>query len=284
MADSADLVYLRHVLDLCKSGSRLPQGAMEALIAAPPAVEPFLIDLARAPAVRDDSWGPLWALLVLGERRSPAGLDAILEAMLRGQDLIHEGVEFALLRYGRAAAGPILAFLDAHPALEGRVHLYSVLARSGDRRALEYLILQLKRDTDCLAGLAWALAEARDPRGLAALEALAARMGRREPEILEALEASGSPGGIDNPLLQDWRIHWTWSDEEESAGEEGEPAAEEPAGWGDSEPETPAFQPRCYDVDCPACGSHLEYDTSDGSVRMVRDGRVQASRRGNHRR
>lgn len=284
MPDSADLVYLRHILELCKAGSRLPQGAMEALIAAPPAVEPLLVDLARSPAVRDDAWGPLWAIVVLGERRSAAGLGAILEAMLRGQELIHEGVEFALLRFGRAAAGPILSFLDEHPALEGRVHLYSVLARTGDRRALDYLALQLKRDDECVAGLAWAIAESRDARGLAALESLAARMGRREPELHEALEASGSAEGIENPLLQDWRIHWTWNDDEEVATEDGEPSGEEPAGWGEAEPEAPAFQPRCYDVDCPACGSNLEYDTSDGSVRMLRDGRVQASRRGHNRR
>ncbi len=273
----SDSTQLRRILELCKAGSRLPEEAVAALIAGPPSVEPLLVDLVRSRAVRDDAWGPLWAIVVLGERRSPAGLGAILDAMRDGAELIHEGAEFALLRYGAAAAGPVLRFLDENPGLEGRVHLYSVLARTGDRRALDYLAAQLLRDEDGRAGVAWSIAECRDPRAVAALEIYLARPGRRDPELVEALEAASDPETLHNPLLRDWRLHWTWTDEDEALPEDEEDAVE-PAG--EMPEETPAFQPRCYDVDCPQCGSNLEYDTSDGSVRVTRRGRVGSSRPG----
>src|SRR5688572_23061509 len=193
MGQSKELFYLRHALELCMSGSRIPVESVEALIAGDASVEPILVDLVRSRAVREDAWGPLWAIVALGERRSHMGLSAILEAARSDNDIVHEGVEFALSRYGVAAVEPTLAFLRDNPGLDGRVHLYSALARSRDRRALDYLIRQLRLDEDCMGAIAWALAETRDPKAVAALEAIAARFGQRDAELVEALEAAVNP-------------------------------------------------------------------------------------------
>ncbi|HZN61383.1 MAG TPA: hypothetical protein VFC90_03160 [Planctomycetota bacterium] len=268
MGTSRDVFYLRHVLELCKSGSRIPVETVATLIEGDAAVEPLLIDLVRSRAVREDAWGPLWAIVVLGERRSPAGLPAILEAARTDNDIVHEGIEFALGRYGAAAVDPILAFLRDNPGLDGRVHLYAALARSRERRALDFLIRQLRLDEDCMGAIAWSLAETRDARAVAALEAITARFGRRDAELAEALEAAINPPAEEAAPDEDWRAHWTWLDEEsvESSEESGEPAA---AGTAEEEGEGPTFLPRCYDVRCPVCRTEMEYDTSDGSVKVT---------------
>ncbi len=268
MGTSRDLFYLRHVLELCKAGSRIPIETVATLIEGDASVEPFLIDLVRSRAIREDAWGPLWAIVVLGERRSAAGLSAILEAARSDNDIVHEGVEFALGRYGAAAVDPILAFLRDNPCLDGRVHLYSALARSRERRALDYLVRQLRLDEDCMGAIAWALAETRDPKSVAALEAITARFGPRDRELVEALEAAVNPPAEEAAADEDWRSHWTWLDEDstEAAEEAGEPAASSAS---EEEGEGPNFLPRCYDVRCPACRSELEYDTSDGSVKVT---------------
>lgn len=276
MGTSREAFYLRHVVELCKSGSQIPVGSVEALIGADASVEQVLIELVRSRAIREDAWGPLWAIVTLGERRSAAGLPAILEAARTDNDLIHEGVEFALARFGAAAVGPVLDFLRDNPGVEGRVHLYAVLARTRDRRALDYLIRQLRLDEDCMGAIAWSIAETRDPKGVAALEAIVARFGRREPELVEALEAAVNPEAAEPAPADDWRAHWVWLEEEE-----GEECGDtEPAGAGaEEEAEPPSFLPRCYDVRCPVCRSELEYDTSDGSVKVnqPRDSERRAS-------
>ena len=137
MGTSREVLHLRHVLELCKAGSRIPVETVEALIAGDGGAEPVLVDLVRSRAIREDAWGPLWAIVVLGERRSMAGLPAILEAARFDNDIVHEGIEFALGRYGAAAVDPILNFLRDNPGLDGRVHLYTALARTRDRRALQ---------------------------------------------------------------------------------------------------------------------------------------------------
>ena len=267
MGQSKDVFYLRHALELCKSGSRIPVESVEALIAGDASVEPILVDLVRSRAVREDAWGPLWAIVTLGERRSLAGLAAILEAARSDNDIVHEGVEFALSRFGVAAVEPTLAFLRDNPGLDGRVHLYSALARSRDRRALDYLIRQLRLDEDCMGAIAWSLAETRDPKSVAALEMITARFGPRDPELVEALEAAVNPPAEEAPLAEDWRSHWTWLDEE--CAETAEEAAEPATTAAEEEGEGPTFLPRCYDVRCPVCRSELEYDTSDGSVKVT---------------
>jgi hypothetical protein len=276
MGTSREAFYLRHVVELCKSGSQIPVGSVEALIGADASVEAVLVELVRSRAIREDAWGPLWAIVTLGERRSAAGLPAILEAARTDNDLIHEGVEFALARYGAAAVGPVLDFLRDNPGVEGRVHLYAVLARTRDRRALDYLIRQLRLDEDCMGAIAWAIAETRDPKGVAALEGIVARFGRREPELVEALEAAVNPEAAEAAPAEDWRTHWVWLEEEggEEVGE-GEPAA----ATAEEDSDAPSFLPRCYDVRCPVCRSELEYDTSDGSVKVnqPRDSERRAS-------
>jgi hypothetical protein len=277
MGTSRDLFYLRHVLELCKAGSRIPVESVEQLIRGEAAVEPLLVDLVRSRAIREDAWGPLWAIVVLGERRSAAGLPAILDAARTDNDIVHEGIEFALARYGAEAVEPILAYLRDNPGLDGRVHLYSALARSRDRRALDFLIRQMRLDEDCMGAIAWALAETRDPKSVAALEGIVARFGARDPELHEALEAAVNPPAEETAAEEDWRTHWTWLDEEtaETVEESSEPASQ---GNAEEEAEGPSFLPRCYDVRCPVCRSEMEYDTSDGSVRVTaRNGDRKAS-------
>src|SRR5437867_7573701 len=93
-----ELVHLRNVLELFKAGSQIPVRAVEELISADAAAEELLIEVLRSRAVRDESWAPLWSIIALGERRSIKAVPAILGCMRDGNNLIHEGVEFALLR------------------------------------------------------------------------------------------------------------------------------------------------------------------------------------------
>jgi hypothetical protein len=88
------------------------------------------------------------------------------------------------------------------------------------------------------------------------------------PELAEALEAAVNPPAEEAALAEDWRAHWTWLDEEsvEAAEESGEPAA---SGTAEEECEGPNLLPRCYDVRCLVCRSDLEYDTSDGTVKVT---------------
>ena len=277
MGTSKEVFHLRHVLELCKAGSRIPVETVAALIDGDAGAEPYLIELVRSRAIREDAWGPLWAIVVLGERRSAPGLAAILEAARTDNDIVHEGIEYALGRYGAAVVDPILNFLRDNAGLDGRVHLYAALARTKDRRALDYLVRQMRLDEDCMSAIAWALAETRDPKCVAALEAIAARFGARDPELVEALEAAVNPPAEEAPQPEDWRSHWTWLDEEavEGAEDAGEPAT---SGATEDDAEGPSFLPRCYDVRCPVCRSEMEYDSSDGSVKVTaRNGDRKAS-------
>src|SRR5262245_17676908 len=157
-----EMVHLRNILELFKSGSQIPVRAVEDLIAADGSADDLLIDVLRSRAVRDESWAPLWAIIALGERHAFRAAPAILGCMREGNNLIHEGVEFALLRLGPGVVEPILQFLEDNPGLEGREHLYAVLSHYRTRRAVDYLVAQIRRDEDCVAALAWALAETRE--------------------------------------------------------------------------------------------------------------------------
>ncbi len=268
------VVQLRTVLELVLAGSRLPQQAVLALIAGDDQGEDLLIEIARSRAVRDDAWAPVWALVTLGERRSPRALPAILDCIRTGSDLVHEAVEFALLRYGESAVDPILGFLDENPALEGRVHLYSVLAASRVRRAIDYLIGQLRLDEECAAPLAWALAETRDSLAMAAIERESQRLGAREPELSEALEAARGTDDLSNPLFQDWRAHWTFEEEDDADADAD--AEQEPDTLNDEE-DGLNLQPRYFDVRCPVCESQIEYDSREDQTRVMKVPRKRPS-------
>ena len=111
----------------------------------------------------------------------------------------------------------------------------------------------------------------------AALEGIVARFGARDPELHEALEAAVNPPAEEAPAEEDWRTHWTWLDEEtaETVEESSEPASQ---GNAEEDAEGPSFLPRCYDVRCPVCRSEMEYDSSDGSVKVTaRNGDRKAS-------
>ena len=175
MGTSRDVFYLRHILELCKAGSRIAVETVEALIAGDPSVEPLLIDLVRSRAIREDAWGPLWSIVILGERRSPAGVAAILEAARTDNDIVHED---RVALGPRRAAAPILAFLRVNPA--STAASVPALARSRERRALD-LIRQL-RLIPTKGAIAWALAETRDPE-TAGAEAITARFGQRDRSL-----------------------------------------------------------------------------------------------------
>lgn len=262
--------YLRTVFDVLTAGSQIPVRPMEELIQGDDRAEGLLIEILRSRALRDESWGPIWAIIALGERRSPKALPVILDCMLNGTDMVHEAVEFALLRYGAAAVDPILAFLEDHPALEGRVHLYSALAATKAPKAVDYLVGQLRRDEDCVASVAWALATTRDPRAIEAIERKAQRVGRKEPEIQDALTAARGDEDLSNPLLADWRTHWLFEDGSDELPEpEGEPETMRDDDDGLN------LQPRYFDVRCPVCESHLEYDSMENETRIFRGGRAR---------
>jgi len=266
-----DAVHLFTVLELFKAGSQIPVAAVEKLIAAGPAVDDLLADILRSRAVRDDSWAPIWALVALGERRALRTADAILDCMKQGNSLIHEAVEFSLLRMGAEVVDPILRFLDENPGLDGRINLYGVLARYKTPEAIAYLVAQLRRDEDCVGSVAWALAESRLPAALDALRAAALR--QRDPEIREALEAASRGEDLENPLLEDWRRHWVWDDEDED--EEASDSHDDELAWGEPGADLD-LQPRYYDLSCPVCSSRLEYDTREDDVNIIKCGRPPA--------
>jgi hypothetical protein len=249
---------------------------IEQLIAAEDSIEPLLVDLLRSRAVRDDSWAPLWAIITLGERRSLRCAPDILGAMRTGNSLLHEAAEFALLRLGEAAVDLVLTFLDENPGLEGRLNLYGVLAHYKTTRAIEFLIAQLRRDEDCVGSVAWALAESRHPAAIAALRAACARP-HVDPEIREALQAATGPvEDLKNPLLDDWRKHWTWQEEDEDEIADDAPSDE--LAWGNPENDL-ELTPRYYDISCPICTSRLEYDTREDDVNVLKCGRILRERR-----
>ncbi len=271
-----DISHLRDIIALFQAGSALPVRPMERLIAADEGVDPLLVDLLRSRAVRDDSWAPLWAIIVLGERRAVRCASDILGAMRDGNSLLHEAVEFAMLRFGDGIVDLILQFLDENPGLEGRLNLYGVLSHYRTPRAIEFLIAQLRRDEDCVGSVAWALAESRHPAAIAALRAAALRSGA-DPEIREALKAATGPlEDLNNPLLEDWRKHWVWQedDEEESPSE----APTDELAWGDPENDL-ELTPRYYDLSCPICSSRLEYDTHEDDVHVLKYGRAPRERK-----
>ncbi len=256
----------RTVLDLLLAGSRLPVEAVERLIAGDRRAEDLLLEVIGSRAVRDDSWAPVWAIVALGERRSARALPGLLDCIRRGSDIVHEAVEFALLRYGEAAIDPTLAYLGENPGLEGRVHLYASLAATRAPRAVDYLIRQLRQDEECAAPIAWALAETGDPRAVAAIEKEAQRTGGRDADVAEALEAARGGEDLTNPLQEDWRTHWAFDEEEEEATSEAE---EEPETMRDEESSLD-LTPRYFDVRCPVCESQLEYDSKEGESRVLR--------------
>jgi hypothetical protein len=266
-----DAVHLFTVLELFKAGSLIPVPAVERLIAGGPAVDDLLADILRSRAVRDDSWAPIWALVTLGERRSLRAVPVILDCVKQGNSLIHEAVEFALLRMGPAVVDPILRFLDENPGLDGRINLYGVLAHYKTPEAVDFLVAQLRRDEDCVGSVAWALAESRLPAALDALRAAALR--QRDPEIREALEAAARGEELQNPLLVDWRRHWVWEDDDEE--DETSESREDELAWGEPGADLD-LQPRYYDLSCPVCSSRLEYDTREDDVNIIKCGRPPA--------
>ena len=268
-----ELVHLRNVLELFKAGSQIPVRAVEELIGADAGAEDLLIEVLRSRAVRDESWAPLWAIIALGERRSLKSAPAILACMREGNNLIHEGVEFALLRLGASVVDPILQFLEDNPGLEGREHLYAVLAHARTPRAVDYLIGQLKRDEECVASVAWALAETGEPRALEAVREACRRLGSRQPDLQESIDAARAEGDLENPLLKDWRTHWVWEDDA-ATGEEPEEEQEEEA-WGVTESGDLDLAPRWFDVTCPVCTSRLEYDSKEDEVSVLKHGKAR---------
>ncbi len=271
-----DISLFRDVIELFQAGSALPVRPMERLIHADESAEPLLVDMLKSRAVRDDSWAPLWAIIILGERRAVRCAPDILAAMRDGNSLLHEAVEFAMLRLGEGIVDLILTFLDENPGLDGRLNLYGVLSHYRTPRAIEFLIAQLRRDEDCVGSVAWALAESRHPAAIAALRAATARAGA-DPEIREALKAATGPlEDLNNALLDDWHKHWVWqeADEEESSSE----APVDELAWGDPENDL-ELTPRYYDLSCPICSSRLEYDTHEDNVNVLKCGRAPRERK-----
>jgi hypothetical protein len=129
----------------------------------------------------------------------------------------------------------------------------------------------LRLDEDCVAPIAWALAETRDARAVAAIEQESRRLGGREPEVAEALEAARGSDDLSNPLLEDWREHWTFDEEAEEEPE----ADDEPEAMRDEEGGLD-LAPRYFDVHCPVCESHLEYDSKEGEARVLRTPRKRS--------
>jgi hypothetical protein len=218
--------------------------------------------------------------VALGERRSRRALPAILDCIRLGSDLVHEAVEFALLRYGPEVVDPVIRFLEENPGLEGRVHLYAVLGSTKTPRAIDWLIARLRLDEECVAPVAWALAETRDPRALAAVEREAARLGGREPELQQALDGVRTGDDLSNPLHADWRSHWAFQDEDDedaAAEEEGEPET-----MRDEDESGLNLQPRWFDVRCPCCEAQIEYDSVEDEARVLRSpkSRVQSPKSG----
>jgi len=267
-----EMVHLRNILELFKAGSQIPVRAVEELIAGDSMVDDLLIEVLRSRAVRDESWAPLWAIVALGERRTFKGAPVILACMRDGNNLIHEGVEFALLRLGPGVVDPILQFLEDNPGLEGREHLYAVLAHFRTRRAVDYLVAQIRRDEDCVTALAWALAETREPRAIEAINEAVRRMGAREHNLAEPLKAAASGEDLGNPLLEDWRKHWVWDEDEMDVADEEEP---QELPWGGVDESGLDLTPRWYDITCPGCLSRLEYDSREDEVKVLK-GKLKA--------
>lgn len=266
---------LTHVLELFKAGMRIPVSAMEKLIVADSGVEPLLVEILRSRAVEDDLWAPVWALVVLGERRSTRALHAILDALDRGQEAVREGVEFALLRMGAKAEEPSLRLLREHGESPGRLHLMAVLANLHTDRGVDYLLEQFRPESKDFIAVAWLLAESGHPRALRALEG-AVREFPGEPGLTEPLEARRRGEDLRNPLLGDWRKQWVWKEGECPADP---PEEAEPHPPHEAREESP-FLPRAFEVGCPICRSRLEYDSHTGESRVVHRGGLQVPRNG----
>ena len=222
MGTAAPARILHHVLELFKAGPRTPVQAIEQLTAGPPAVEEVLLDLFDSPPVREESWAALWTLVVLGERRSMRALPALFAAAGSGNNIVTEGVEFALLRLGERAVGPVLDHLNAHPDAPGRIHLLALLAEHPNTRAVNALLRAFCPEARDFADVGWLLAQTRDPRATAALERAVQEYATYIPDIREPLEAYLKKVDLTNPLNTDWRVCWSW----DAAADE--PPAEDP--------------------------------------------------------
>jgi hypothetical protein len=260
------------VLELFKAGRHLPIAAIEKIIAADGSVDDPLIGVLRSRAVDDDTWGPLWALVALGERRTGRAIPAILECLDRGHEVLRDGVEAALLRMGTHAQGAVLRYLQAHEGTPARLHLMSVLAHLGTDRAVEYLLDQFRPESKDFVAIAWLLAESGHPRALKALET-AVQEFPTEPGLKDPLESLKRGEPLANPLLGNWREQWIWKDD---APEEPTPSVSQESAP-EAEPARPVkesceFAPRAYDLECPACRSRLEFDSHTGDARVVKPG------------
>jgi hypothetical protein len=198
-------------------------------------------------------------------------LPDILACLDRGHEILRDGVEFALLRLGTRVEEAVIQYLALHPDSAARLHLMAVLAHFRTSAGVDYLIDQFRPESREFVPIAWLLAEGGHPRGLAALEAAVLEF-PAEPGLAEPLEAIRRGEDLRNPLLGDWRTPWTWKEEknpaEAEAGGEDPPAAP-PA---PEKKEEPAFAPRAYDLDCPACRSRLEFDSHTGDARVLKPG------------
>ena len=259
---------LTNVLELFKAGMRMPVSVIEQLIAADAGVEPVLIDVLRSRAVDDDSWAPLWTLVVLGERRCARAIPEILGCLERSNEVLRNAIESALLRMGPPAEEPVLHYLKEHEESEARMHLLSVLATIASEKSVAFLIEQFRPESVDYVALGWLLAGCGRSEGVQALE-----KGLRdfpEPGLAEPLLALHKGEDLRNPLLNDWHTQWTW--EEETSSQDSEEEDSEEAQADDTREEGPEFAPRHYDVNCPVCRSHLEFDSHTGESRALERG------------
>jgi len=193
--------------------------------------------------------------------------------MREGNNLIHEGVEFALLRLGAAAVDPILQFLEDNPGLEGREHLYAVLATPGPRAPS---IISSASSSATRSASPASPGRSRRPASRARWMPSAkpaAGWGPGSPTCRNR-STPPAPRGPRKPLLKDWRTHWVW-DDDEAAGEESEDEPEEEA-WGVTDSGDLDLSPRWYDVTCPVCSSRLEYDSKEDEVNVLKHGKAKA--------
>ncbi len=257
---------LSQVVELFKAGIEIPIPALEKLIAGDAGVDDLLVDLLRSRAVEEGAWAALWALVALGERRCLRAVPDILGCLDRGHEVLREGVEFALLRIGGRAQDAVIRFLRDHEESPGRLHLLSYLSHVGSPRAIACLADQFRPESRDFIPVAWLLAGSGDLRALETLEA-AVREFPDEPGLAEPLEAIRGGDDLTNPLLGDWRTLWPWT-QEAPAPPEPPPREERTA-----DREDPGYQPRAFDVACPACRSRLEFDSHTGESRVVHRGR-----------
>lgn len=271
MATPASARILTQVLELFKAGAKIPVSAMEDLIAGPPLVEDVLIEVLESRAVVDESWAALWSLVILGERRSVKAIPAILACVSRGNNIVAEGAEFALLRLGPRALRPTLDYLRAQPGVAGRIHLFALLAELRVPEAIDGLLREFCPEAKDFVDIGWMLASSRDDRAIAALQAAVDEFGGPMPDLKEPLDAVRRGDDLTNPLTGDWRTCWHWDIEAETetdADPDDEIREHFPA---DKEEPDLGLAPSTYDLTCPVCSSELELDIRDDSVEVRRE-------------